>query len=171
MFQNLSGNKDKNSGFVFLEVLIATTLISIVLVFLLGMGGQLFAVYSSIVKSVQINSLIKEEIEAVRSFRDGTVWQTNGLGILSTGDNNPYFASLDNSVNPSAWKLSLGTETIDGFTRKIIFDKVSRNPATKNIEAVYNAANDDPDTRRIIASVYFNGRTYQTVTYFTNWKP
>ena len=158
-------------GFIFLEILIATALISIVFVALMGVGVQALNISSSIKKTTQIDALIKEEMEAVRSFRDGTVWATTGLGGLATGSNSPYYMVLNTGVNPNTWITQTGTETVSGFSRKVHFDKVSRDPATSDIEGTYNASNDDPDTRKATVTIASGSNTYEVITYFTNWQP
>lgn len=159
----------KENGFIFLEILIAAGLISIVFILLLGIGFSTVNLAGSIQKTTEVDSLIKEEFEAVRSFREGTTWNTNGLGMVTTGSANPYYTALDTTVTPPKWKLNSGTETLGVFTRKVIFDKVSRDLTTKNIENPYNAAHDDPDTRKITVIVTFGAKTYQVVSYLTNW--
>jgi len=66
--------------------------------------------------------------------------------------------------------MVLGTENIDGFNRKVVFQRVSRDPATKEIEPVYNAFNDDPDTRKAVVTISFGEKSIEVVTYFTNWR-
>lgn len=156
----------KENGFVFLEIIIAIALISIVFITLLDIGFLALNLSGSIQKETQADSLIKEEFEALRNFRDGTQWATNGLGAVNAGSSNPYY--LVNDLNK--WALVSGTETTGIFSRKIIFDKVSRDPATKNIEAVYNLSNNDDDTKKITIIVSWGGKTIQAVSYFTNWK-
>jgi hypothetical protein len=123
---------------------------------------------SSIKQTAQAQALIKEEIEAVRAFRDSTVWATTGLGPLNTSDSNPYYLSLDKSASPAKWQINPGTETVNGFTRKIIFDKVSRD-TSGYIQDVYNPLLDDVNTRKITVVVKSVTKTYQISTYFTNW--
>lgn len=166
MSMTLSGNKN-NSGSILLEVLISIAIISLVFSVLLDIGVLSSKTSDSIEKIAKVNFLLKETIESVRSFRDGTDWSSNGLGSVNTGINNPYHLVLE---APNKWTLISGTETVDNFTRKIIFEKVSRDPITKNIESVYNSLNDDPDTKKITAIVSWNDKTSQIITYFTNWK-
>ena len=168
MLQILSRNK---KGFIFLEVLIASALIGIVFITLLGMGFLALNISTSIKQTTRANFLMQEALEAMRSFRDGSDWAANGLGVVNTGSANPYYATLDTTVNPPAWKLLAGTETVGGFTRSLVFDKVSRNPSNQDIEAVYNSANNDPDSRKITVTVASGSTTYQVVEYLTNWNP
>ena len=153
-----------------MEILIGSSLISMVFITLLGIGTLALNTSSSIKKTTQIDSLIKEEIEAVRSFRDGTVWGTNGLGTVSVGGANPYYLVLDTG-NPPKWILQTGTEMVNDVTRNVVFDNVSRDPSTNNIESAYNPAHLDPDTKKITVTVVSGTKTYQVVTYLTNWLP
>jgi len=158
----------KSKGFIFLEILIATALISIVFITLLGLAFLSLNISSLIQKTTQADSLVKEELEALRSFRDGTTWSTNGLGAVNTGSGNPYHLIL--GPVPTEWILVSGTETVDIFSRNIIFDKVSRDTSTNDIENVYNVSNDDPNTRKVTVNIAFNNKTYQVVNYLTNWQ-
>ncbi len=162
MLQTSRGNK----GFIFLEILIATALISVAFVTLLSLGFLSLNISPSIKKATQADSLAKEEVEATRSFRDGTTWSTNGLGTVLTGSSSPYFLVLNNNQ----WALQQGTETVGIFTRKVVFDKVSRDPVTNNIESTYNASHDDPDTRQITVTISWEDKIYQVVSYLTNWQ-
>lgn len=155
-----------NSGSILLEILVAIALVSIVFITLLGVGSLAMNVSSSIQKETQANSLIKEEFEALRNFRDGTQWATNGLGAVNTGSNNPYYLA-DNSNN---WALVSGAETTGIFTRQVVFDKVSRDPGTQNIESAYDLSHDDPDTIKATVKVSWLDKTLQAVSYLTNWK-
>ena len=157
--------KQNNYGFLFIEIMIAVALISIVFITLLGVGALTLNVSSSIQKQTQADSLIKEEFEALRNFRDGTIWATNGLGAVNTGSSNPYH--LVNSSNK--WALETGAETTGIFSRQIIFDKVSRTVGG-DIDEVYNSLNNDVDTIKATVSVWWPGRELHTVSYFTNWK-
>lgn len=158
-----------NKGFIFLEILIAIALISIVFITLLGIGFLSLNISSSIKIANQADSLAKEEFEALRAFRDGTTW-ASGLGTVSFGSSNPYYLVIDNSVNPPKWNIQSGTETVGIFTRSIVFDKVSRDPATQDIESVYSSANDDPDTIKATITISWLNKNSNVVAYFTNWQ-
>ena len=158
-------NNSKANGFLLIEIIIAIALISIVFITLLGVGVLTMNISSSIQKQTQADSLIKEEFEAVRNFRDGTTWATNGLGIVNTDTGNPYH--LVNSANK--WTLVAGAETTGIFTRQVVFDKVSRDPTTQNIETTYNSSHNDADTRKITVTISWTGKTLQGVSYLTNW--
>lgn len=189
-------------GFVLLEVLIAIALIIIAFITMLGMAFSIIKVSSDIKARNQVDAMLKGELEAARSFRDSTIWGTNGLGSLGSnyGSGFPYYFSLDAS-NPPKWKMNNGTETIGQFTRHVIIDKVERLPNGDIYIAHFNKStflafihkmfgaevayastcffdvfgnfictHDDPDTYKLTAKVFFEGKTYELVTYLTNWK-
>ncbi len=160
----------KNPGFIFLEILIAIGLISIVFVLMLGIGFQSVNISTGLQRASGADSFIKEQMEAVRSFRDGTTWQTNGLGSLATGQAYPYYMAVDENSNPKKWVLNQGTQTSGIFTKKIVFEKVSRNPANLDIESIYNASRDDPNTKKATVTVTWDNNASQVSAYFTNWK-
>lgn len=164
MLPILFGNKS-NRGVLIIEILISITIITIALVSLLSLA--VFSLKASTItkQTLRANGLGQEAVEAVRSFRDRTDWDVDGLGTF-TGDSNPYEL---NAFPPYVWELSLGTETIGIFTRKIVFEKVSRS-STDNIEDPYNPVNDDPDTRKVIVTVSWEDKEVEITTYFTNWR-
>jgi len=119
MFQISSGNKHIQKGFVFLEIIIGVSLISVAFMTLLGMGFSALNLSSSIKVSMRADALIREELEIARTYRDGTDWSVDGLGTVFDGMD--YYFSLDQSANPDAWVLTTGTETVGEFTRKVVF--------------------------------------------------
>jgi len=149
--------------------MIVIAIIVIGLINLLGVAAFSLKISTIIKQTSQADSLVKETIETVRTLRDGSDWDDDGLGILNTGSSNPYYPELDTGAIPPTWRLVSGAETIGNFTRKVVFEKVSRD-GSGNIEAVYNAANNDPDTRKITATVSWSGRKVEIITYLTNWK-
>ena len=159
-----------------MEILVVVAIIAIALTSLLGVLS--FTINTSVLikETNQANFLAQEAMEAVRNFRDGTVWDTDGLGVLEV--NTAYHP--ERSGSPLRWSFPLppdssnGEEIIDGFTRKVVFKKVSRDPTTADIEKTYNSSHDDPDTRKVIVTVFwqFKGKekNVELVTYLTNWK-
>lgn len=157
-------NKIK-SGFMLLEIIIAIAIISIAFISLIGVILLSVNVSMSVRKETQANSLMIEEVEALRSFRDGTQWASNGLGTAAVGSNNLYH--LSSSSN--SWALVTGAETAGIFTRQAYFENVSRN-ASSDIEAVYNPLNNDNDTKKITIIISWPDKTMKDVLYLTNWK-
>lgn len=169
MVENIKKNlfwQNNSSGFLFLEIIVAIALISIAFITLLGVGFLVLRISNSIQTEAQADFLAKEEFEAVRNFRDGTTWATNGLGSASTGNGNPYHLANNSGV----WVLAPGAETKGIFTRQVIFDKVSRSPSTFYIEDTYNPSNNNDDTRKVTIKISWQDRYLQYVSYITNWK-
>jgi len=150
------------------EILLVVAILSIALTALLSVGAYSIQISSLLKKTELANNLAQETIEVVRSFRGGTTWATNGLGVITTGSSHPHYPALSGS--PQAWTLPEGTQSINGFTRKIVFDRVSRDLVTSNIESVYNATHDDPDTRKATVTVSWENKKVEIIFYLTNWK-
>ena len=190
MFQVFNFNKNK--GFIFLEILVAVALISIVFITLLGIVFLVLNTSTSLQKVAQADFLAREEIEAVRSFRDGTIWATDGLGsLVNYGSAYPRYFTLDTSFNPPKWKINSGTETVGIFTRSVVIDDVYRYSSNGNIVTYHQqkprffahniayaletcAEEDpcplDPNTKKITVNISYDGKNYQIVTYLTNWQ-
>ena len=148
---------------------------AIIIIVVAFLGIFSLAVFSlktsvSVKESAIANNLAAETIEAIRNFRDATDWNNNGLATLGIGEDNSYYPQLDTSVSPPKWILVEGLETISSFTRKVFFEKVSRDPTTFNIESTYNASHDDPNTRKVITKILWSGKETEISTYFTNWQ-
>jgi len=92
-----------------------------------------------------------------------TLWKGDRV-LMQLRDNDPDI------YEPNKWNLIQGTEIVGIFTRKIIFDKVSRDPSTQNIENTYNSFNNDANTRKVTVTVIWPEKTVNLITYFTNWK-
>ncbi len=170
MLQNLKNNKTNSSregGFLLLELLIAISVFGLALSVLLYAGSIALRFSNSLQKTSQANALLRESIEAVRNFRDNTGWSEDGIGLLST-EGEDYYPYLNDVLNPPRWELVAGTETVGIFTRSVAVEKVSRT--NDEIDEIYNSFGDDPDTRKITATVSWEGKTMELSTYFTNWK-
>lgn len=163
MLQNQFGNR----GISIIEMLIVITILAITLTSLLGLVSFSLQASSLIKNTTQARDIAQETMEAVRNFRDGTGWNSNGLGTLTTGIVYHPEKTLD---IPPKWTLVSGEKTLDIFTRKVVFEKVYRD-ATDNISA---SGTEDPGTRKVTATVSWQerGRTHKVeiITYLTNWK-
>lgn len=162
----MSANSIGNKGFSIIEIIVAVFIIVVTLVSFLGIVA--FSLKSSrlVIKVNETNFLAQEIIESIRGFRDSTDWDSNGLGVLIIGAN--YHLNLT-GASPPSWIIVSGEESVNIFTRKVIFERVSRDSFTKNIEGVYNSGNDDPNTRKATITVSWAGKETKIITYFTNW--
>ena len=157
--------KDNKKGISIIEILVVIAIIVIALVSILGLATFALRVSTLMKETAQANNLAQEIIETVRNFRDGTDWDTNGLGNLTIGVN--YYPRKTADIPPK-WELVLGEETVDAFTRKVVFENVSRD-LNDNIEGIYNPINDDPKTRKVIAVISWKDKEVEIITYLTDW--
>ena len=149
------------------EIAVVITVISLGLISFINLGIFSLRALNHIQQADRANLLANEAIEAVRSFRDNTTWDVDGLGLLTVGTN--YYPNISVVSASTTWELLVGTETQDGFSRRVVFDNVSRDIVTYDIEAVYNVLNDDVDTRKVRVIVAWGSRSIELVTYLTNW--
>jgi len=156
--------KDNKRGMSIVEILIVIAVVIIGLTSLFGVA--VFSLKLSILQkeAARANSLAREAIEAVRSLRDGTDWNIDGLGTLTAGID--YFPEATTD-SPPQWKLTPGQEIIDIFTRKIVFANVQRDTNDDIVEA---GGSNDPDTKMVTATVSWKDQTLEIVTYLTNWQ-
>jgi len=154
-------------GIGLIELLIVMAIITTGLVYLLGMFSYSLRISGEKEKISQANFITQEIMEGVRNFRDGTNWQTDGLGTLTTLT--PYH--LEKTGSPAGWTLVLGEETTNGFTQSVIFNDVRRDDKKDIIE---NGGDLDPETKKIIVSVSWTerGKSQQItlISFLTNWK-
>ena len=160
--------KENNQGIALVEVIIVVSIIGIALVSLMGLATYSVNVITLIKHSDQAKALARETIEAVRNFRDTTTWSTDGLGTLTTDAD--YHPEVIIGVGSSTWSLVASAETIGIFTRKVIFNNVSRDPTTKDIETTYNLGNDDSNSRRVVVTVTWENKNMEIISYLTNWQ-
>jgi len=153
--------KINQSGFGIVEVLVASVIVSLVLVGLHATTVQALRLVQQSVKRTQAAFLAEETIEVLRSKRDSG-WASS-VGTLSNGID--YFLEFDGT----AWNITTANVFIDDlFERKFA------------LEAVYRDGNDDiagsggvdSNTKKITVTVSWSaqtGTTTQSVsTYITN---
>ncbi|MBZ9572045.1 prepilin-type N-terminal cleavage/methylation domain-containing protein [Patescibacteria group bacterium] len=156
--------KNNKKGISIIEILIVIAIIVIAFASLLGVATFSLRVSTLIKETNQANVLAQETIEVVRNFRDGTDWNINGLGTLTV--ENTYHLEKTADIPPQ-WNLVLGEETINGFVRKVIFSDVQRD-ANDNI--VETGGTNDPNTKKVTATVSWRDKKVEIVTYLTNWR-
>lgn len=154
----------KQRGISVVEILVAVAIIGLMLTVLLGTATVSLQSSILIKQTTQASSLAQGAIEAVRNFRDGTTWDSDGIGTLTTGI--AYYAEKTTSA-PAQWTLIQGEEAIDNFTRKIVFSDVSRDG---NDDIVASGGTNDPNTKKAVVAVSWEDQEVEIVTYFTNWR-
>jgi hypothetical protein len=156
-----------NKGISMMEILIVTAILGFSVSGLLGLIS-LSLTSSTINKGFsQADALAQETIEQVRNFRDGTLWSTDGIGTLSVGTD--YYPELSGS--PSVIQMTAGSQTVSGFTKKVIFENVSRDT---NDNIVSSGGILDPNSKKLTITVSWQERARnhqrQLITYLTNWQ-
>lgn len=161
-------------GISIIEILIVIFIITVTLTALLGLVNFSLKTSTLIKETTKANAFAQEMMEVIRDFRNEVSWnnddpgnQYDGLGIMTTGI--AYYPEKSIDIPPK-WMLIQGEETISSFTRKIVFEDVSRDFTTDDIEGVYNLINDDPDTKKATVTVSWKNKKVELITYFTNWK-
>jgi type II secretory pathway pseudopilin PulG len=151
-------------GISIIELLTVIAIIMVALISLLGVAA--FSLRSSILikETTQANNLAQEAIEAVRNFRDGTIWDTNGLGVLTVGAS--YYIQKTTDIPPK-WQLSSVEETIGSYKREVVFSSVQRDT---NDNIVESGGANDPNTKKLTATVTWKDEKVEIITYLTNWK-
>ncbi|MEK7510562.1 MAG: type II secretion system protein [Patescibacteria group bacterium] len=164
-----------HTGLTIIELLVAIGIIGIAFVAVWGLLSSSLGISALQKQTFNATAIAQETMEALRNFRDGVAWNNDdaadildGLGIRVAG--NYYHPVKTGSGSPLQWGLIPGQETINGFTRGILFSNVFRD-GNDNISISGTA---DPDTKKaeIVVSWNHRGQTYQVrlVTYLTNWK-
>jgi type II secretory pathway pseudopilin PulG len=161
MFQIQFGNK----GISLIDLLVVIAIFAIVFSIILGAISFSLSTSNLIKQTIQANNIAIETIEAVINFRDGTIWNVNGLGTLATSTD--YYPQ----ATSSKWQMVQGIENLNGFERKVILKDVMRD---SNNNIVESGGNYDSDTKKVIINVSWQerGRTHQVeiTTYLTNWR-
>jgi len=166
--------KYNKRGISVIEILVVIAIIGVALVSILSLTTLSLKASILIKETTQASILAQEMIEAIRNFRDGIDWNNDdvenkydGLGVINTGVAYHPEKSID---VPPKWMLIQGEEIVNGFSREVVFENVSRDPTTDDIEDIYNPTNDDSDTKKVIVTVSWKDKEVQIITYFTNWK-
>lgn len=157
-----------NKGITLVEIMVAIFIISVALISILNIASVSVKILNNIRQTDRANLMAKEAQEAVRSFRDNSVWDIDGLGTLSFGV--AYHPELITLNGVSSWDLSLGSENIANFNRSIVIENVSRNPSSHDIDETYIVLNNDTETKKIIVSVSWSNKSVELITYLSNWR-
>ena len=184
-----TGNKSfSQQGFAIVDALIASTIIIVALTSILSLVTLSLVVSSITKQTTQATLFAQDTMEATRNFRDGIDWNNDdfgngydGLGVVLTGAVYHLEQSTD---SPPRWKLLAGNETIDEFTRSVVFRSVCRDTSSDDITGitdtngttttcVINGGVYNADTKEVTVTASWTerGRSHEVelVTYLTNW--
>lgn len=152
-----------DKGITIIEILIVITIVAFLLLGFFQLSSFSFRVIQHNEKQIKAINLAQEEIEAARNIRDES-W--DNISSLTMGaDYYPAKSGL-----PPKWHLSAGSETINSFNRKVVFENVVRDD---NDDIVESSGVNDPNTKKVIATVFWaeGEKTLyvELITYITNW--
>jgi len=150
-----------NKGFGLIEIVIASSIISMAVVslsYVLVLSNRLSSRASD---EIRANFIAEEGIEAIRFLRDKS-WTTD-LSVLVP--NTDYFVILDTSTGQ--WSISTTEPGLLGdlFRRTIRVDSVYRDPS---FDIVASGGTIDPETLRITSLVTWQYGTTSLETYLSN---
>lgn len=130
-----------SKGFFLIEVVVAASVIAVVLVLLMGSIQDSVEASQRSLERTQASYLLEEGAEAVKSIRDIN-WST----ITGIANDTTYYLSW----SVMTWSLTTTPQTIDRFTRTIVFDEVYRDMSDG---IVGTGGTLDTGTRKVTVSV------------------
>jgi Tfp pilus assembly protein PilV len=116
--------KKHTRGFFLIEVIVAATIITVVLIYVLGSIQKSVEVSQRALEKTQASYLLEEGAEAIKGIRDNAWSNVANLTVGAT-----YYLSW----NGSAWTTTTTPETINTFTRSFTVSAVSRDATTSDI--------------------------------------
>lgn len=153
---------NKTKGMTIVEALVAIGIITIIFGALSGLSIFSLRITNLSRETSQANQLAIEAMEAVRSFRDGTDWNINGMAPLALDPQEYYPEIIDGS-----WILTPGNQNIDSFNRRILINEVRRDIHGNIIDS---GGSLDLDSKKITALVSWKDQEVKIITYLTNWR-
>jgi len=156
--------KTYQKGISVIELLVAAFILTVALVGIMGLIAFSLQISTLVKETTQANFVAQETIEATRNFRDGTSWLVSGVGSLTI---NAAYHPEKTADNPPKWTLVQGEESINGFSRKVIFQNVNRDA---NYNIVATGGTNDLDTKKATTTVSWKNKKVEIITYITNWR-
>jgi Tfp pilus assembly protein PilV len=139
-----SASPKLTTGFMMVEVLIATSIIVILMVVAMNTVGKGISISNQTLHATQASYLLEEGAEATRIFRDNT-W--SNISNLTVGTAYyPYF-------NGSTWVLQTSAPSPSQtgiFSRTVVLSSVNRNATTGDIAT---SGTNDPGTKLVTVNV------------------
>lgn len=145
---------NKNKGFSLIEITVSLFIITATF---LGLYQIFISSISSLTKS-EINSrayfLAQDAMEAVKNIRDRKWDEIENLTLSTSEEENPYYPV--HQEEDGEWQLTSGTETIDNYTRSIIFENVLRDVDGDIVE---ESGTSDPLMKKVTVRVSWGAET------------
>ncbi len=131
-------NMKYNKGFFLIEVVVAASIISVVLILLLGSIQDSVEVSQRSLERTQSSYILEEGAEAVKAIRDAAWTNISGLTSGTT-----YYLSF----NGTAWSLNTSTpDTLGAFSRRVVFADVYRD---SNDDITTSGGTIDAGTKKV----------------------
>jgi len=147
--KNFLKTKNKNSGFMVVELLIAIFIIVTSILAFSNVAQKSINVSRQSLDTSQASFLLEEGAEVVRLYRD--ISWTN---ISNMKPGTSYYIDFD--VARSTWYFTTTPNTIGKFTRSIVFTAVNRDAVTGDIS---QSGSDDVGTRLVTIYVSWTDGT------------
>jgi len=144
-------------GASLVEVLLAIGLASILLPTLATALVTSRSSRAQSLQQLQANTILRETNEAVRSVREKnwTAFAVNGT----------YYPS----VSGTAWALTAGTQTANGFTRQVVISDSQRNGSGSLVDS---GGTVDPSTKKVVTTVSWTtpfAASVSSTAYYNRW--
>ncbi len=149
------------AGTGMVEVLIASGIMAVVLVTVIGVYHSLAALSMQNTEKIQSAFLLEEGVEAIRIMRDSG-WTSN-IGPLSV--NQTYYFRLQGGV----WQATTTPQIVDEFERRVVVSDVYRDGS---FNIVNSGGTLDANSRKALISVSWSTKsgtsTISAETYVFN---
>jgi Tfp pilus assembly protein PilV len=138
----------KNTGFMVIEVLVASAIITISILAATAVAQKSIFVAHRAFHTTQAGFLLEEGAEEARIFRDNNTW-ANFTTIFNTSST--YYIPPNVSNWTSALPTTASGNLVDSiFTRTVTFANVNRNATTEDISG---SGNNDSGTKLVTITV------------------
>ncbi len=134
-------HKQTQQGFFLVEVIVASSVIAVVLVLLLGSIQHTVEASQRSLERTQTAYLLEEGAEVVKLIRSEAWSSISGLTAGTT-----YYFLWTGSV----WTLTTTPQTINGFTRTVVMTSVNRDG---NNDIVTSGGTIDNGTKKVTITV------------------
>ncbi len=131
------------------EIIVASAIISMSLIFLIQIAGSAIVFSHQSVNMYVASDYLEEGAEAVRTIRDNSWGSISGLDSSAT-----YYLAYSNSSNQ--WSLSTSTSTLGIFTRTLTFTPALRDSVTHDI---VSGGSSDSNTELVTVNVSWKEST------------
>lgn len=159
-FQLLTGARaSRERGFGIIEIIIAITIMSLALFSISQISVLTIKKNTENKESLKALYLAEEGLEAARSARD----QSWSLNIAAKTMGSPYYPV----ISGDKWTLSASNPgAIEGiYSRQTVISNTSRDV---NDNIVSSGGTDDPNTKKITATISWGSKDITLETYITN---